>query len=332
MPIEPCDGNLKLNKTFSGCMPEHSLVGQQDKGNSKIMIMDRGIADAGEMDEAALLGLRAGLLSRRSFLFGSAAGLGALGLAGCATSDGMSLAEAAKVYGPVPDEKFPIPAVDVSKVDPKYYRRTVRYDTKEAPGTIIVDPGNYYVYRIEGDGNATRYGANVGRDGFLWSGDAYVGRKTEWATWTPPKEMIERQPEAAKYAGGMPGGLDNPLGARTLYLYQNGAYTLYTIYAPATPESIGTGVTSGCIGLLSQDMIAPVFTNAGQDEGGRPAGIGNGVSPGPGAAGAGSANDRSGHVLRPTGGAHLIVMIDRQAPSAWAAFFRSAWWVSSVPN
>ncbi|CAH1669633.1 L,D-transpeptidase [Chelatococcus asaccharovorans] len=221
------------------------------------MIMDGEKADAGEIDQVALLGLRSGRLNRRSFLFGSAVvGLGTLGLGGCVTSDGgMSLAEAQKVYGPVPTEKFPIPAADVSKVDPKYYRRTVRYETKEAPGTIIVDPGNYYVYRIEEDGNATRYGANVGRDGFRWSGDAYVGRKGEWATWTPPKEMIKRQPEAAKYAGGMPGGLDNPLGARTLYLYQNGAYTLYTIYASSDPESIGSGITSGCVGLLSQDMI-----------------------------------------------------------------------------
>jgi lipoprotein-anchoring transpeptidase ErfK/SrfK len=167
----------------------------------------------------------------------------------------MSLAEAAKVYGPVPDKRFPIPAVDVSKIDPKYFRRTVRYDTKEAPGTIIIDPGNYYVYRIEGDGNATRYGANVGRDGFRWSGEAYVGRKAEWPVWTPPKEMIARQPEARKYAGGMPPGLDNPLGARTLYLYQNGKYTLYTIYSTSDPETIGTGITSGCTGLLTQDMI-----------------------------------------------------------------------------
>jgi len=111
------------------------------------------------------------------------------------------------------------------------------------------------VYRIEGEGKATRYGANVGRDGFRWSGEAYVGRKAEWATWTPPKEMIQRQPEAAKYAGGMPGGLNNPLGARTLYLYQNGVYTLYTIYSTSVPQSIGTGITSGCTGLLSQDMI-----------------------------------------------------------------------------
>ncbi|WP_375461776.1 L,D-transpeptidase [uncultured Enterovirga sp.] len=209
------------------------------------MIMNSGNAGSDDRDERALL-------SRRWFLAGSAVSLGSLGLAGCASTD---FAEASRLYGPVPEEKFPIPAVDVSKVDPKFYRRTMAYATKEAPGTIIVDPGNYYVYRIEEGGNATRYGANVGRDGFRWSGDAYVGRKSEWATWTPPREMIKRQPEVAKYARGMPGGLENPLGARTLHLYQNGAYTLYTIYASSDPESIGSGVTSGCVGLLSQDMI-----------------------------------------------------------------------------
>jgi len=219
------------------------------------MIEYGGIADVGEIDEAGRPGLRSGRFDRRTFLFGSAASLGALALNGCAVSDGMSLAEAGKLYGPEPDEKFPIPAVDVSKIDPKYFRRTVPYDSSEAVGTIIVDPGKYYVYRIEGDGNATRYGANVGRAGFLWSGEAYVGRKAEWPIWTPPKEMIQRQPEAAKYARGMPAGLDNPLGARTLYLYQNGVYTLYTIYSTSDPETIGTNLTSGCTGLLSQDMI-----------------------------------------------------------------------------
>jgi lipoprotein-anchoring transpeptidase ErfK/SrfK len=212
-------------------------------------------AGTGMPDETASRGRPMGLISRRSFLVGSAAGLGALSLAGCATTDGISMAEAEKIYGPMPNEKFPIPAVNVAKVDPKFYRRTVRYETREEPGTIVVDPANYYVYRIEGDNVATRYGANVGRDGFRWSGDAYVGRKSEWATWTPPPEMIKRQPEAAKYARGMPGGLDNPLGARTLHLYQNGRYTLYTIYATSDPETIGSGITSGCVGLLSQDMI-----------------------------------------------------------------------------
>ncbi|MGU3467886.1 L,D-transpeptidase [Methylobacterium sp. C33D] len=210
---------------------------------------------AGGLDGRGRLGCEAGILSRRSFLAGSALGIGALSLGGCGTTDTLLMAEAAKTYGPMPNEKFPIPAVDISKVNPKYYRRTVQYASSEAPGTIVVDPANYYVYRIEGDGTATRYGANVGRQGFLWNGNAYVGRKSEWATWTPPKEMIRRQPEAAKYARGMPGGLDNPLGARTLHLYQNGAYTLYTIYASSDAESIGTGITSGCVGLLSQDMI-----------------------------------------------------------------------------
>jgi lipoprotein-anchoring transpeptidase ErfK/SrfK len=236
-------------------MPEYSLAGRQDMGNSKIMIMDDGIADAGERNSGVLLGLPSGRLSRRSFLFGSAAGLGALGLAGCATSDDMIRAEAAKWYALKPNEKFPIPAVDVSKIDPKYFRQIVRYESKEAPGTILIDPRNRFVYRIEGDGTATRYGANVGRDGFLWSGEAYVGRKAEWPTWTPPKEMIARQPEAAKYASGMPGGLENPLGARVLYLYKNGVYTVFTIYSTSDPETLGTAVTSGCTGLLSQDMI-----------------------------------------------------------------------------
>jgi lipoprotein-anchoring transpeptidase ErfK/SrfK len=197
-----------------------------------------------------------GVVSRRSFLMASASSAGALALGGCVTtSDGMSTAEAMALYGPIDDKKFPIPAADISKVDPKFYRRKVRYETREEPGTIIVDPSNYYVYRIEGDGNATRYGANVGRQGFLWRGDAYIGRKAEWPTWTPPPEMIKRQPETAKYARGMPGGPENPLGARTLYLYQRGVYTLYTLYSTSIPETIGTNLTSGCIGLLTQDMF-----------------------------------------------------------------------------
>ncbi len=83
--------------------------------------------------------------------------------------------------------------------------------------------------------------------------------------------MIARQPEAAKYAGGMPAGLDNPLGARALHLYRNGVYTLYTIYSTSDPETIGSNITSGCTGLLTQDMLGPLFANAGQDESDRPA-------------------------------------------------------------
>jgi lipoprotein-anchoring transpeptidase ErfK/SrfK len=193
--------------------------------------------------------------NRRSLLVGSAVSTAAFCLAGCVKSDFMSLEEAEKLYGAVPDKKFPIPATDITSVDQKYYRRTVNFESNEAVGTIIVDSANYFVYRIEGEGKATRYGANVGRQGFLWSGEAYIGRKAEWPTWTPPPEMIKRQPEVAKYARGMPGGPENPLGARTLYLYQNGRYTLYTIYSTSDPDTIGTNLTSGCTGLMNQDMI-----------------------------------------------------------------------------
>jgi lipoprotein-anchoring transpeptidase ErfK/SrfK len=220
------------------------------------MTKDGEIGTTDGIGAAGARGLRPARLNRRSFLVGTAASVGALGLTGCMSSEARLRREAAALYyGPVPDDKFPIPEMDISKVEPKYFRQTVKYETAEAPGTIIVDPANYFVYRVEGEGKATRYGANVGRQGFLWNGDAYVGRKGEWPTWTPPKEMIEREPRAAKYAGGMPGGPDNPLGARTLYLYQDGVYTLYTIYASRYPETIGTNLTSGCTGLMTQDMI-----------------------------------------------------------------------------
>jgi hypothetical protein len=107
--------------------------------------MDEEIASVEQSNMEALPSLRMKLLNRRSFLLGSAAGLSGLGLSGCLT-DGISLMEAAKLYGPMPNERFPIPAVDVSKMDPKYFRQTVRYDTEEKPGTIIIDPANYFVY------------------------------------------------------------------------------------------------------------------------------------------------------------------------------------------
>lgn len=217
-------------------------------------------------DDLAVRGPRSGLLSRRSFLAGSAAALCAPGLAGCVSDGGMTMAEAALAYGPLPDEPFPVPAVDLQRVDRKYFRRTVKYDTDEAPGTIIIDPANYYVYFVEGEGTATRYGANVPKPEFLWDGTAYVGRKAEWPIWTPTRDQIGRDPELKKYAGGMKPGLENPLGARVLYLYQDGRYTLCTIYSTIYPHTIGDGVSSGCVGLLTQDMIhlyarAPVDTN-----------------------------------------------------------------------
>ena len=122
-------------------------------------------------------------------------------------------------------------------------------------GSIIVVSDKFFLYHVTAPDRAIRYGVAVGQAELVWKGKARVGRKAEWPIWTPPKEMIKRQPEAAKYAGGMAPGLDNPLGARTLYLYQNGRYTLYTIYSTSDPETIGTNLTSGCTGLLTQDMM-----------------------------------------------------------------------------
>jgi len=129
-------------------------------------------------------------------------------------------------------------------------------NTREAPGTIIIDPANYYVYRVEDDGNATRYGANVPRKGFLWTGEAYVGRKAEWATWTPPKEMIQRQPEGAQICRRQCREVSTIRSAPAHSIFiQKGVYTVCTIYSTSDPASIGTGVTSGCTGLLTQDML-----------------------------------------------------------------------------
>ena len=192
-------------------------------------------------------------LSRRSLMLGSLAGLGVLGLGGCATM--RPSADYPDIYRALPDERFPIPAADFSQIDPRYLRRVVRYRTDEEPGTIIIDPGNFYLYHILEDGFATRYGANVGRAGFLWTGEAYIGRKAEWPIWTPTPDQIGRDPWLVEHAGGMAPGLDNPLGSRALYLYQDGVYTLYTIYGTALEWTIGQGVSSGCVGLLNQDVI-----------------------------------------------------------------------------
>jgi lipoprotein-anchoring transpeptidase ErfK/SrfK len=101
---------------------------------------------------------------------------------------------------------------------------------------------------------ALRYGVGVGKEGFGWSGTVKVGRKAEWPTWTPPAEMIQRRPELVEYSGGMPGGPDNPLGARALYLYDGGQDTMFRIHGTNEPWSIGHNVSSGCIRMLNEHV------------------------------------------------------------------------------
>ena len=146
-------------------------------------------------------------------------------------------------------------------IDPRYMRQAITYPSAEPPGTIIVDPQNHFLYFIEGNGRAIRYGIGVGRQGFTWSGVATVRSKQEWPDWYPPREMIERKPELMSQIStlqsglGVRGGPDNPLGARALYLWQGNKDTLYRIHGTNEPDTIGRSVSSGCIRMLNQDVI-----------------------------------------------------------------------------
>jgi len=130
-------------------------------------------------------------------------------------------------------------------IDPKFLRQEVAYPGREAPGTIIVDTANKFLYLIEGGGRALRYG--IGRPGFLWAGVKTVTAKREWPGWRPPGEMIARRPDLPRF---MPGGIDNPVGARALYL----GSSLYCIHVSNEPWTIGTNVSSGCIRMRNEDV------------------------------------------------------------------------------
>ena len=151
-------------------------------------------------------------------------------------------------------EKYPISRADIQKVPPKYRRKRVRFYSDYPPGTIVVDTRKKYLYLVQPAGKAIRYGIGVGRQGFSWSGAAVIKRKAKWPTWTPPESMVARDEFAAQWAGGMPGGPKNPLGARALYLFQGEVDTLYRIHGTFAPSSIGKAVSSGCIRMINADV------------------------------------------------------------------------------
>ena len=202
------------------------------------------------------------IIGRRALLAG-AASFAALALAGCATSGSPRLdAETRRVppdvlatYAALPNERFPIPAARIDLVDPQYWRQVVDDPTGERPGTVVVDTSTRFLYAVLEGGKAMRYGVGIGRDGFAWSGRAYVGYKREWPTWTPPSEMIARQPELEQYRRGMAPGFENPLGARALYIFKDGKDTIYRLHGNPDATSIGKAVSSGCVRLLNQDVI-----------------------------------------------------------------------------
>ncbi|XWN33053.1 MAG: L,D-transpeptidase [Devosia sp.] len=200
------------------------------------------------------------MIGRRTFILGGSAAL----LGGCTVTDtpqpkvstAPQIPEIYRLmYGPRPNERFPIPAVNLREVDQKYWRREVPNPTGESPGTVVVDTGTFYLYWTMTDGRAMRYGVGLGREGFEWNGNARIPFKREWPTWTPPAEMIAREPELEKYRDGMEPGLDNPLGARALYLFEGRVDTLYRLHGTQEAYSIGRAVSSGCVRLLNQDVI-----------------------------------------------------------------------------
>jgi lipoprotein-anchoring transpeptidase ErfK/SrfK len=201
---------------------------------------------------------------RRAFIVGA----GALLLGGCTTAL-PTAPEPALVaapppppppplmYAAMPNEQFPIPAVDTTRLDQRFWRQDIDYPTDERVGTLIVDTPGKYLYHVLPGARATRYGIGVGREGFAWAGRAIVAYKRKWPRWTPPDSMVARQPELEPYSianGGMDPSLDNPLGARALYIHEGGRDTLYRLHGTPEASSIGQSVSSGCIRLVNQDV------------------------------------------------------------------------------
>ena len=148
--------------------------------------------------------------------------------------------------------------------DARFDRQQVRISTNEKAGTIIVDTDKKFLYFVEGNGTATRYGVGVGKEGFTWAGTANIGRKAEWPGWTPPAAMRKR--EAAKgriLPAHMEGGPENPLGARALYLYRGGADTMFRIHGTNQPWTIGQNMSSGCIRMMNED-VTHLYERAGR--------------------------------------------------------------------
>ncbi|MES0153251.1 L,D-transpeptidase [Mesorhizobium sp. M0018] len=159
------------------------------------------------------------------------------------------------MYASLTDGGFNVPEVPYLKVKPEFRRQIVVDPTGEQPGTIVVHSQERLLYLVQPGGEAIRYGVGIGKDGFRWSGRANIQYGKEWPVWTPPPEMIARRPELVKWQSGQPGGLDNPLGARALYIYQNGSDTGYRIHGSPEWWSIGQAMSSGCVRLINQDII-----------------------------------------------------------------------------
>ncbi len=213
-------------------------------------------------------------LGRRHFLMG-VVGLISLPMAGCASIATGALIEkppepelkappvvrnqvpphVRRMYAAVTGEPYPVRASRMDLVPERYWRQDVADPTGEVAGSVVVDTRERLLYHVKAGGVATRYGVGIGRAGFEWSGKAHIAYKRAWPKWTPPADMIDREPELEKHRHGMAPGSHNPLGPRTLYIHQGNTDTLYRIHGNPDERSIGKAVSSGCVRLLPQDII-----------------------------------------------------------------------------
>lgn len=177
------------------------------------------------------------MFTRRNLLLG---GLASLAVAPITTAEAHHTAKFKKSF----------------KINPRYLPQRVSFKGRYKPGTIVVDPRNHFLYLVERGGKARRYGVGVGRAGLAFRGSATIARKAKWPRWTPTRNMIRREPHKyARYASGVAGGPNNPLGARALYLYKGGRDTFYRIHGTTQPSSIGRSVSNGCIRMINDHVI-----------------------------------------------------------------------------
>ncbi len=212
-------------------------------------------------------------MTRRRFITAAATLAGSSALAACTTERRYnnyapeplppqpaveSLGDYGVMYSATTDDGFALPAIPYQKIDQQFLRQIVPDPTGARPGTVVVDTSSHHLYVVREGGMAIRYGVGLGREGFEWSGNAVIQWKQHWPKWTPPDEMVARDPKLEPYSaanGGMPGGLQNPLGARALYLFQDGKDTLFRLHGSPEWWSIGKSVSSGCVRLMNQDVI-----------------------------------------------------------------------------
>lgn len=192
--------------------------------------------------------------------------IAALALSACAEKPEVSKApdpELTARYAAVADGNVVIPEVNLGYLNEHNRRTQVAYSGGEAPGTIVVDPYARFLYFVQPGGQAVRYGIAVGREGRGFRGSAAVGRKAEWPRWQPTANMVRTEPAVyGPVAAGLPGGLDNPLGARALYLYRGGRDTMYRIHGTNNASTIGRATSAGCIRLFNQDIL-DLYAQAG---------------------------------------------------------------------